>query len=187
MLHEHTLTALRDMLRRREISSTELTQHCLDRIAKHSDLNAFVTLDESGAMAAAAVADFRPKKSDNKKIKKESQFDTLKLEPTQDILAWMGVNKNHQFLLGFALETDNETENAIKKLKSKNLDAIVLNSLKDDGAGFSGDTNKISYIDKNEKIIHFDLKLKDHVAEDIFTQIIWKHAEILLFTNFYFN
>ena len=136
-----------------------------DQVKQHYDNIDF-------AIAAAAVADFRPKKSDNKKIKKESQFDTLKLEPTQDILAWMGANKNHQFLLGFALETDNETENAIKKLKSKNLDAIVLNSLKDDGAGFSGDTNKISYIDKNEKIIHFDLKLKDHVAEDIFTQII---------------
>ena len=66
--------------------------------------------------------------------------------PTQDILAWMGKNKNQQFLLGFALETNDEFKNAIKKLKLKNLDAVVMNSLKNSGAGFSEETNKVSYI-----------------------------------------
>ena len=99
-------------------------------------------------------------------------LNTIKLVPTQDILAWMGQNKNQQFLLGFALETNDEIKNAIRKLKSKNLDAIVMNSLRNSGAGFSGDTNKVSYISRKEEIIQFELKLKNQVAEDIFTQIL---------------
>tara|TARA_A100001011_G_scaffold224968_1_gene232945 strand:+ start:109 stop:1311 length:1203 start_codon:yes stop_codon:yes gene_type:complete len=126
------------------------------------------------AIAAAAVADFKPKQAYKNKLKKEFNLNTIKLEPTQDILAWMGENKNQQFLLGFALETNDEIKNSIKKLKSKNLDAIVMNSLKNSGAGFSGDTNKVSYISRKEKIIQFELKLKNQVAEDIFTQIL-KH------------
>jgi phosphopantothenoylcysteine decarboxylase/phosphopantothenate--cysteine ligase len=84
----------------------------------------------------------------------------------------MGKNKSHQFILGFALETNDEIKNAISKLKSKNLDAIVMNSLKNSGAGFSGDTNKVSYITRDEIIIPFELKLKDQVAIDIFTEIL---------------
>lgn len=126
------------------------------------------------AIAAAAVADFKPKQAYKNKLKKEFNLNTIKLEPTQDILAWMGENKNQQFLLGFALETNDEIKNSIKKLKSKNLDAIVMNSLKNSGAGFSVDTNKVSYISRKEKIIQFELKLKNQVAEDIFTQIL-KH------------
>ena len=127
-------------------------------------------------IAAAAVADFRPQKTSNHKIKKDNDFDSLQLEPTTDILAWMGVEKKGQFLVGFALETDNEFENALKKLKSKNLDAIVMNSLNDQGAGFSKDTNKISFISKSEKIISFEIKSKKLVAKDIFTQILKNHA-----------
>ena len=124
------------------------------------------------AIAAAAVADFKPKEAHKFKLKKETNLSTIKLEPTQDILAWMGQNKNQQFLLGFALETNDEIKNAIRKLRSKNLDAIVMNSLKNSGAGFSGDTNKVSYISRKEEIIQFELKLKNQVAEDIFTQIL---------------
>jgi phosphopantothenoylcysteine decarboxylase/phosphopantothenate--cysteine ligase len=124
------------------------------------------------ALAAAAVADFKPKEPNHLKIKKEINLSTIKLEPTQDILAWMGKNKSHQFILGFALETNDEIKNAIRKLKSKNLDAIVMNSLKNSGAGFSGDTNKVSYITRDEIIIPFELKLKDQVAIDIFTEIL---------------
>ena len=127
------------------------------------------------ALAAAAVADFKPKEPNHLKIKKDIDLSTIKLEPTQDILAWMGKNKSHQFILGFALETNDEIKNAISKLKSKNLDAIVMNSLKNSGAGFSGDTNKVSYITRDEIIIPFELKLKDQVAIDIFTEIL-KHV-----------
>ena len=127
------------------------------------------------ALAAAAVADFKPKEPNHLKIKKDIDLSTIKLEPTQDILAWMGKNKSHQFILGFALETNDEIKNAISKLKSKNLDAIVMNSLKNSGAGFSGDTNKVSYITRDERIIPFELKLKDQVAIDIFTEIL-KHV-----------
>jgi phosphopantothenoylcysteine decarboxylase/phosphopantothenate--cysteine ligase len=124
------------------------------------------------ALASAAVADFKPKEPYHLKIKKEINLSTIKLEPTQDILAWMGKNKSQQFILGFALETNDEIENAIKKLKSKNLDAIVMNSLKNPGAGFSGDNNKVSYISREEVITPFELKHKDQVAEDIFTEIL---------------
>ena len=127
------------------------------------------------ALAAAAVADFKPKEPNHLKIKKDINLSTIKLVPTQDILAWMGKNKSHQFILGFALETNDEIKNAISKLKSKNLDAIVMNSLKNSGAGFSGDTNKVSYITRDEIIIPFELKLKDQVAIDIFTEIL-KHV-----------
>jgi phosphopantothenoylcysteine decarboxylase/phosphopantothenate--cysteine ligase len=127
------------------------------------------------ALAAAAVADFKPKEPNHLKIKKDIDLSTIKLEPTQDILAWMGKNKSHQFILGFALETNDEIKNAISKLKSKNLDAIVMNSLQNSGAGFSGDTNKVSYITRDEIIIPFELKLKEKVAIDIFTEIL-KHV-----------
>jgi phosphopantothenoylcysteine decarboxylase/phosphopantothenate--cysteine ligase len=86
----------------------------------------------------------------------------------------MGRLKKQQFLVGFALETENEKENAIKKLKNKNLDAIVLNSLQDKGAGFQKNTNKISIIDKLENFYEFSLKSKAAVAEDIFNHIIPK-------------
>ena len=124
------------------------------------------------AIASAAVADFKPKKASKIKLKKEINLSTIELVPTHDILAWMGKNKNQQFLLGFALETNDEFKNAIKKLKLKNLDAVVMNSLKNSGAGFSEETNKVSYITRKEEIIQFELKLKSQVAEDIFTEIL---------------
>ena len=124
------------------------------------------------AIASAAVSDFRVKSPEKKKLKKSQGKRRLELVPTKDILAYMGRNKKNQFLVGFALETDNELENAKIKLKEKNLNAIVLNSLNDKGAGFSSNTNKISYIKKNELVKKFPLQSKLECAKSIFEQIL---------------
>ena len=126
------------------------------------------------AIFAAAVADYTPKNVASQKIKKKDASLDIELKPTKDILASVGKIKEKQFLVGFALETNNELENAKNKLKRKNLDLIVLNSLQDKGAGFKGNTNKITLIDKNESITSFELKSKKEVAEDIFKEIIKK-------------
>ena len=120
---------------------------------------------------AAAVADYTPVTISDKKIKKKEGDMSIELKRTKDILAYLGENKTNQILVGFALETDNEEENAKGKIKRKNLDFIILNSLQDKGAGFAGDTNKISIIDKNNKISKFELKSKLEVAEDILTHL----------------
>ena len=124
------------------------------------------------AIASAAVSDFRVKSPEKKKIKKFQGKRSLELVPTKDVLAYMGRNKKNQFLVGFALETDNELENAKIKLKEKNLNAIVINSLNDKGAGFSSNTNKISYIKKNELVKKFPLQSKLECAKSIFEQIL---------------
>ncbi len=124
------------------------------------------------AIAAAAVADYRPKTIADQKIKKNDTQLTIDLVKNKDILLSMGELKSQQFIVGFALETENEIENAIGKLKKKNLDAIVLNSLNDSGAGFGKNTNKISFIDKNSAIKTFELKTKAEVALDIINEII---------------
>ncbi len=130
---------------------------------------------------AAAVADFTPETSSDKKIKKDEQTAksnelVIKLKPTKDILASVGKIKNkNQLLVGFALETHDELENAKKKLAKKNLDYIILNSLNDKGAGFNHETNKITLIDKSNNITNFELKSKVKVAEDIFNIILTKH------------
>ena len=127
------------------------------------------------AICSAAVADFKPVTVLDQKIKKKTgeglSFD---LEPTKDILASLGLQKKHQFLVGFALETQNELENSKKKLEKKNLDLIVLNSLRDKGAGFKADTNKVTLIDKDNKVTPFDVKSKKDVARDILEHIISK-------------
>ncbi|MCY4161163.1 MAG: bifunctional phosphopantothenoylcysteine decarboxylase/phosphopantothenate--cysteine ligase CoaBC [Flavobacteriaceae bacterium] len=123
-------------------------------------------------IAAAAVADFRPKTCWDSKIKKENTLESIQLEPTIDILKYIGLNKSNQYLVGFALESDNELENAKKKLVHKNLDAIVLNSLNDSGAGFKSPQNKITFIDKKFNKTEYPLKEKIDVAKDIFTQIV---------------
>lgn len=124
------------------------------------------------AIAAAAVADYRPKNVAVQKIKKVENSFTIELEKTKDILASLGAIKDKQFLVGFALETENEIENAKAKIQKKNLDLIVLNSLQDDGAGFGTPTNKVTFIDSDFKIEPMDLKSKGKVAQDILNKVI---------------
>lgn len=123
------------------------------------------------AIAAAAVADYRPKFPATQKIKKTEVDLNIELEKTQDILASLGKIKKNQFLIGFALETENEIENAKLKIQKKNLDLIVLNSLQDEGAGFGKPTNKITFIDKDFNIEPMELKSKEAVAEDILNKV----------------
>ncbi len=125
------------------------------------------------AILAAAVADFTPETISGTKIRRGSGEMVLRLKPTEDIAALLGSRKKKsQFLVGFALETNDEVVNAIDKLKRKNLDMIVLNSLRDEGAGFGHRTNRITIIDRNNNIDKFELKTKDEVASDILHKII---------------
>ena len=126
------------------------------------------------AILSAAVADYKPKNTATQKIKKKDASLEIVLEPTKDILSSLGAKKEHQFLVGFALETENEIANAKGKLQRKNLDMIVLNSLQDKGAGFATSTNKITVIDKEMNEIPFELKSKSEVAIDIMNQILKK-------------
>jgi len=121
------------------------------------------------AIMAAAVADYTPVSPLETKMKREGTSEhSLLLKPTRDIAAELGKRKqNHQVLAGFALETDHEEANALRKLQSKNLDFIVLNSLQDSGAGFRVDTNRITILDAGGKVLRFELKPKDEVAKDI--------------------
>ena len=125
------------------------------------------------AVLSAAVADYKPTVTANQKIKKTANSKTIDLIPTKDTLAELGrLKKSNQLLIGFALETENELENAKAKIKKKNLDLIVLNSLNDKGAGFKNETNKISIINKHNKILNFELKNKSEVAKDILAEIL---------------
>lgn len=124
------------------------------------------------AILSAAVADFKPKEVASQKIKKKTPTLNLELERTKDILASLGALKKKQYLVGFALETNNELENAKAKLIKKNLNLIVLNSLNDKGAGFKSDTNKVTFIDDKNNITEFKLKSKAEVASDIINKIL---------------
>ena len=125
------------------------------------------------AILCAAVADFTPKTTADKKIKRKGDDLTIKLQPTQDIAAALGAQKKKkQVLVGFALETDNELKNAKDKMERKNLDLIVLNSLQDKGAGFRVDTNKVTIIDRHSGLTAYDTKTKREVAEDIVECIV---------------
>ena len=120
---------------------------------------------------AAAVADYKPKHKAEDKIKKEEKITSVELEKTIDILESLGKKKTNQILVGFALETDNELSNAKEKIKKKNLDAIILNSLADKGAGFQHSTNKITFIPAIGQHTTYPLKDKSEVAVDILAQI----------------
>ena len=124
------------------------------------------------AILSAAVSDYTPSEVSSSKLKKSDEELVLKLKKTTDILKSLGQKKTHQVLVGFALETDNEIENAKNKLRNKNLDFIVLNSLNDKGAGFKYDTNKITIIDNDNKLYKFELKSKSEVAVDIINHLI---------------
>ena len=126
------------------------------------------------SILSAAVSDFKPKNRSKIKIKKQN-LDLLSIDLVEniDILKYLGDNKsNKQILVGFALETDNEFQNALSKIENKNLDAIVLNSLNDKGAGFGHDTNKVTFINKNGKTSKFKLKSKIDVSKDIFNELV---------------
>lgn len=124
-------------------------------------------------ISCAAVADFTPKTCAERKIKRKGDELSIELAPTRDIAAALGERKRPgQLLIGFALETNDEIDNARDKLKRKNLDFIVLNSLKDKGAGFASDTNKITILASNGDIVNYDLKSKQDVATDIVNYLI---------------
>lgn len=136
-----------------------------------ASIKAFKSADIS--VLSAAVADYKPNKTADQKIKKSAGTKAINLIPTKDTLAELGKLKTKkQLLVGFALETENEVANAKEKIKKKNLDLIILNSLNDKGAGFKTDTNKIRVIDKSNKITKFELKSKDEVAKDILKTIL---------------
>lgn len=146
----------------RVISAEEMYEACFKNFNSYNII-----------VMAAAVADFTPKMKSNEKIKKSDNDFSLQLKKTKDILMEAGkIKKKSQTLVGFALETNNERENAIKKLKEKNADMIVLNSLKDNGAGFGYNTNKIAIFDANKKEYKFLVKSKKEVASDIVNTII---------------
>lgn len=154
-----------------EISEPNLK---LIRVVSNEEMYAAVNKYFSEAdvvIAAAAVSDYKPKQVASQKIKKNDNNLTLELEKTRDILATLGENKKDQMLIGFALETNDELENARGKLKRKNLDFIVLNSLQDKGAGFQKDTNKITIV-YPDSVKEFDLKPKSEVAKDILNEIV---------------
>ena len=123
-------------------------------------------------ICAAAVADYTPKKILDKKIKKESIFKNIVFKKTVDILKYLGENKKNQLIIGFALETDNEIENAIKKIKNKNLDAIVLNKLSSKNKCFQSKKNEIIYIEKDKDPLFHKLKDKKLVSVDIINYIL---------------
>ncbi len=132
-----------------------------------TSVNLFPQMD--AAILSAAVADFRPLDQEDEKIKRKDEKSlTIELIPNPDIAASLGkIKKPKQTLIGFALETNNEETNAMKKLVKKNLDYIVLNSLQDEGAGFGKDTNKVTIISKDGSKLSFGLKSKREVAKDI--------------------
>ena len=126
---------------------------------------------QDAIIMAAAVADYTPKVVSSIKVKKKEGEWNIELTKTQDILKWMGENKTNQKLIGFALETNDAVEHARGKLAKKNLDAIILNTLEDAGAGFQTDTNKVTILDKNNNMVSFELKSKAKVAEDILNKL----------------
>ena len=146
---------------------------CLHPEGKHISTN-LQTKETSNTVSEtlSKISNDESKNKEPSKIKKKNTTLTLELEKTEDILASLGEKKEKQILIGFALETENEVANAIKKLKAKNLDLIVLNSLNDDGAGFGGSTNKISIIDKDLNQKDYPLKSKSEVATDIINELI---------------
>jgi len=127
----------------------------------------------NGAIMVAAVADFAPVVIVDHKIKRTSANYSLELRPNPDIAASLGkIKRKDQVLIGFALETNDEEQNALLKIQKKNLDFIVLNSLRDSGSGFQHDTNKIKILDKSGAIFTYDLKPKTEVAVDIVNKLI---------------
>lgn len=147
---------------KRVTSAEEMYNACMHKFSSYDII-----------VMAAAVADYSPRTTSNKKIKKKSEEFSLELKKTKDILSEAGKRKSErQTLVGFALETNDEKENALKKLKQKNADFIILNSMNDKGAGFGVETNRITMFDKNRREYKFSMKTKKEVAKDIVNTII---------------
>jgi len=160
-------------------TSQEVQHSFINRINVTTALEMFEAVQKEYAhvdiaILSAAVVDYKPKNVATQKIKKAANSLEIQLEPTKDILASLGTAKKKQFLVGFALETNNEIENAKDKLQRKNLDMIVLNSLQDKGAGFAKNTNKVTIIDADLNETPFELKSKSDVANDIINHILNK-------------
>lgn len=147
-----------------EVQRVNSAQEMYEAANNHFDKSDIVIL-------AAAVADYAPEQVAPQKIKKSTDEFSLKLKKTVDIARTLGAKKNDQFIVGFALETENEVENASAKLQAKNFDLIVLNSLNDKGAGFKGDTNQVTIIDRENNKTKFELKSKAEVAKDILNEV----------------
>lgn len=159
----NSLTTIHKNIKRIDITSAEELYQ--------ASVNAFKTTDI--AILSAAVADFKPASVAGQKIKKTTTSPIIELVQTRDTLAELGkLKKADQLLIGFALETENEVENAKQKIKNKNLDLIVLNSTNDEGATFKKDTNKITIIDKYNKATEYELKSKADVAKDILKAVL---------------
>lgn len=151
----------------------------ITRVESTEEMHAAVTARYANAdiaILSAAVSDYKPKETLSEKQKKSSSDWKIELVPTVDILSELGANKTKQFLVGFALETQNEEEYAKDKLKRKNLDMIVLNSLRDTGAGFGHDTNQVIIFDRHNNRTKVPLLSKREVADKIFEKIIELHA-----------
>ena len=144
------------------VSATEMADRCIS-LFDNSDI----------AILAAAVADFTPERTEERKVKRTGDDLVLRLKPTPDIAESLGrMKRQGQIVAGFALETHNEIENASKKLEKKHLDLIIMNSMQDKGAGFGYKTNRITIIDRNNNIDKFELKTKEEAAKDILDKIV---------------
>ncbi|MGB1204818.1 MAG: bifunctional phosphopantothenoylcysteine decarboxylase/phosphopantothenate--cysteine ligase CoaBC [Chitinophagales bacterium] len=160
-----------------KVISVETAEQMFQATTKHFS-------DSDIAILAAAVSDYTPVQASDVKIKKNDGNMFLELKKTKDILAYLGTKKQKkQLLVGFALETNNELANANKKLKKKNLDFIVLNSLQDKGAGFKHNTNKITILDKYNNMREYELKSKTAVAGDIIEKIVSLLSKTVLETE----
>lgn len=156
----------------------DITIHKVHTADEMYDISTSLFESQDVAILSAAVADYKATTVGDEKIKKTEENLTIELKQTRDILKSLGkLKRNGQLLVGFALETNNEKVNALKKLRDKNADLIVLNSLNDAGAGFGHDTNKITIFDANEKEYNFNLKSKKETASDIVDTLIkYLHA-----------
>ena len=166
-----SLKTVHPSIQRINVTSAEETYNEANERFKESD----------GAILSAAVADYKPKQREGSKIKRKEKELQIELVATQDIAASLGaLKRENQLMVGFALETDNEEENARGKLVKKNLDFIVLNSLRDEGAGFQHDTNKVTIVSKDGSQTSFPLKKKSEVAVDIVDEIKRVLAELTI-------
>jgi phosphopantothenoylcysteine decarboxylase/phosphopantothenate--cysteine ligase len=160
----HETLAYKGIIRKNITSAEDMYNACHEHFAA-TDI----------AVMSAAVADYTLETTAKEKVKKKEENWDLRLTKTKDVLFSLGqIKQSHQFIVGFALETNNEKENALGKLSNKNADCIVLNSLNDYSAGFGFDTNKISILHKSGEEINFELKPKKEVAKDIVSYIISK-------------